>query len=214
MHIAIIGGTFNPIHYGHLRAAEEVRELLGLPRVLFMPACLPPHKVEAVITDPTDRLEMVRLATSDNERFEVSDMEIKRGGRSYTIDTLDELKKLSPGDFKTTVIVGADSFNEISTWRGYERLFTVTDFAVVPRPGCPGKKIEEALPVELARKFCYDEKLKAYVNADGCRVSFVDTTLFDISSSGIRARVKAGRSIKYLVPPRVEEYIIGKGIYK
>lgn len=214
MHIAIIGGTFNPIHYGHLRAAEEVSELLGLARVLFIPACLPPHKVEDAITAPTDRLEMVRLATSDNEHFEVSDMEIKRGGRSYTIDTLEELKKLSPGELKTTVIVGADSFNEISTWREYEKLFTVADFAVVPRPGYPGKNIEEALPVELARKFCYDKKLKAYVNADGCRVSFVDTTPFDISSSGIRARVKAGRSIKYLVPPRVEEYIAGKGIYK
>jgi nicotinate-nucleotide adenylyltransferase len=209
MRIAILGGTFNPVHYGHLRAAEELRELLELSRVLFIPVCLPPHKGDGEVIDAMDRLEMVRLAVKDNEFFEVSDMEIKRGGRSFTIDTLEELKNV-----ETTVIVGADSFNEITTWRAYEKLFTVADFAVVPRPGYQEKKMEEALPVELAEKFCYDEKLKAYVSTYGHKVRFVDTTLFDISSSEIRRRIRTGLSIKYLVPPAVEEYVMEKGIYK
>jgi nicotinate-nucleotide adenylyltransferase len=214
MRIAIIGGTFNPIHYGHLRVAEEVREALDLTRVLFIPVCLPPHKGNEDVTDARLRLEMVRLAIMDNTHFEVSDMEIKRGGRSYTIDTLRELKKGSHEELETTVIVGTDSFNEITTWHHYDQLFTLTDFAVVPRPGYPGKKIEEVLPVELASKFWYDEERKAYTNSYGHRVTWMDTTLVDISSSEIRRRVRAGMSIMYLMPPVVEEYIIKKGIYK
>jgi nicotinate-nucleotide adenylyltransferase len=212
MHIAIIGGTFDPIHYGHLRVAEEVGEALDLVRVLFIPACLPPHKEDEEVTDAKVRLEMAKLAVMDNTHFEVSDMEIKRGGRSYTIDTLRELKKGSQGDFRTTVIVG--SFNEITTWYQYDQLFTLTDFVVVPRPGYPEKKIEEVLPVELARKFWYDDKKKVYINSYGHRVAWLDTTLLDISSSEIRRRVKAGMSVRYLMPPLVEEYIEKKGIYK
>ncbi|MEE9615104.1 MAG: nicotinate-nucleotide adenylyltransferase [Thermodesulfobacteriota bacterium] len=213
MRVAIIGGTFNPIHTGHLRLAEEVREGLGFARVIFIPVCLPPHKDGEGIPPAAERLDMVRLAIEGNPAFEASDIEIKRGGRSYTVETVKALGEDGTG-LEPAIVVGADSFNEITTWCEYEKLFTLADFVVVPRPGHAAKKIAEVVPVELARKFCYDAEKEAYVSSYGHSVTYFDTTLMDISSSDIRRRVAAGMSIRYLVPPGVEEYILGKGLYK
>jgi len=213
MHIAIIGGTFNPIHYGHLRIAEEVREAFSLDKVLFIPTSQPPHKDNGSLIPPDDRLEMVRLATSSNPFFEVSDMEIKRGGRSYSVETLRALRKEGPG-FEWSFIVGTDSFNDITTWREYEELFRLTNFVVVPRPGHPVKKIGEVLPVELARGFWYDRNKGVYFNPSGRFVAYLETTRLDISASAIRRMVKEGGSIRYLLPQDVEEYIKREGLYK
>lgn len=208
--VAIFGGAFDPIHYGHLRCAEEVREMLGFRRVLFIPVALPPNKDEKP-AHPDIRLEMVRLATAANPSFEVCDMEIKRGGRSYTIDTV---KGLREEGLEPTIIVGCDAFNDIITWCAYEELFTLADFAVVSRPGYAVKKIGEAVPVELARKFWYDRKNSAYSNLFGRRVTYIETTLMDISSSAIRSKLKDGVSIRYLLPEAVSEFIYKKGLYR
>ncbi len=214
MRLAVIGGTFNPIHYGHLRAAEEVREALGVDRVLFMPACMPPHKADESGVDPLARFEMTRLAVEDNPGFEVSDMEIKRGGKSYTVDTVRALKSGGGADMRVFLVIGSDSFNDITTWCEYEELLRTASFVVVSRPGYPVKTPGEALPVELARKFWYDSNAGSFTDSDGNTITYLPTTLFDISSSGIRSKVREGRSIRYLLPGRVEEYIRANGLYR
>ncbi|MDH4226397.1 MAG: nicotinate-nucleotide adenylyltransferase [Deltaproteobacteria bacterium] len=208
---ALYGGAFNPVHYGHLRIAEEVREALALEKVIFMPLFNPPHKSGDAMVSPEARLEMLNAAIAANPGFEVSDMEIKRGGLSYTIETVRELIK---GGIEPTVIMGSDQFNVITSWCAYEELILTADIAVVGRPGVITKKVAEALPVELARKFWYDNKSGAYRTDAGRAIYFVDTTPMEISSSAIRALVKEGRSIKYLVPEAVAKLISSRGFYK
>ncbi len=211
-HIAIIGGTFNPVHFGHLRLAEEVRESLELDRVVFIPTNLPPHKPDNWVVEPYLRAEMLSLATSSNPSLEVSDIELERGGTSYTIDTV---RQLTEGDgLIVTLVVGADSFNDITTWCEYERLLELADICVIPRPGFPVKKPGEVLPVELANKFCYDTAEEVYMSSMGHRVIYLQTTLLEISSSDIRKRVRNQMSIKYLLPAEVEDFILSKGLYR
>lgn len=214
MRMAIFGGTFDPIHLGHLRVAEEAFEGFKLDRVAFMPAFVAPHKQGRPTAEPEKRLEMARLAVEGNPNFEVSDAEIKRQSRSYTIDTVRELKEKGGKDLSLSLIVGTDSFNDITTWREYERLFELTGFIVVERPGFPVKKPGEALPVELARKFWYDADTGAYVCAHGTSIVYFSATRMAISSSDIRERVMEGSSIRYLVPEKVVEYIARHGLYK
>lgn len=212
MRIAIIGGTFNPIHYGHLRIAEEAREALSLDKVIFMPANIAPHKTESPA--PTDaRLEMIRLSIAGNPSFELSDIEIKRGGRSFTIDTLRALKQ-KDGSLDISLIIGNDSFNDITTWCEYESIFESASFIVVERPGYPVKKPGEVLPVELARKFWYDADKGKFLNSFGTTLTYLTTTLLDIASSDVREKVKQGASVRYLLPDPVIEYILKTGLYK
>ncbi|MEE8575219.1 MAG: nicotinate-nucleotide adenylyltransferase [Thermodesulfobacteriota bacterium] len=215
MHIVIMGGTFDPIHYGHLRGAEEVRETIKADKVLFIPAAVSPNKTEDEAAPAEDRLEMVRLATKDNPKFEVSDMEIKRGGKSYTIDTLKELQKEHPEGTLLTLVIGSDSYNDIMTWHEYASIFSYASIVILPRPRHVPKKIEKFLPVELAQEFWYDEGKSAYKHNDSGNVVFcLDSTTLDISSTAVRALNGVNASIKYMVPPEVEEYIRTKGLYK
>jgi nicotinate-nucleotide adenylyltransferase len=213
MHIAIFGGTFNPIHLGHLRIAEEVRERLSPDKVLFVPAFIPPHKADDAAAPATRRLEMVRLAVAGNTAFEASDIELRRSGVSYTIDTVRELKATNAG-LLISLIVGSDSFNSITTWRDFDGLIKEANFVVVPRPGNVVLQPSEALPVELAGKFWYDTVKHAYCNQYGTGVTYLETTLMAISSSDIRKRFKEGRSARYLLPDNVLEFILSCGLYK
>lgn len=213
MKIAVMGGTFNPIHLGHLRVAEEVRERLELDKIVFMPTFLTPHKTDEMVIPAAMRLEMVRAAIEGNPFFEASDMEVKRGGRSFTIETVRELKSLDP-PVEITLIIGNDSFNEITSWCEYEELFSLVSFAVVTRPGYAVKKPGEVLPVELAAKFWYDSEAGSYRNSSGNSLTYIPATLLDISSSDIRMRVREGLSIRYLLPEQVAGYIVEKGLYK
>lgn len=212
MRIAVFGGTFNPVHYGHLRLAEEVREACSLDRVVFMPTYITPHKLKESLTPADVRLELVRRAVADNPGFIVSDIEVRREGRSFTIETVRELKK-EPG-IMVSLIIGSDSFNEIPTWHEYEELLKEASFIVVPRPGYPFKKPEEVLAIELAREFWYDSGSGTYVNSGGNSITYLETTLIDISSSDIRERVRKGRSVRYLLPDSVIEFINKEGLYR
>ena len=211
MRVAVFGGTFNPVHYGHLRLAEEVRDACGLDTVIFMPTFLTPHKQNEPQTPARVRLELVRRAISDNPGFSVSGLEIEREGRSFTIDTVREL--LKEPDTRVSLIMGSDSFNDIAQWHEYEELIRLSSFIVVPRPGYPVRKPEEVLKVELASKFWYDSLSGAYVNSSGNSITYLATTPIDISSSDIRERVGAGRSVRYLLPDSVIEFIQEQCIY-
>lgn len=209
--VIVVGGTFDPVHYGHLRLAEEVSGALGIERVLFIPAFLPPHKEGAEITPADIRLRMLRAAVADNPAFEVSDVEIRRGGRSYTIDTVRELNERG---MELTLVVGADQFGEIRTWCDYEGILKAVDIVVIGRPGYVSKKPAEALPVEVAKQFWYDKERECYSNSSTRSLIYLETTQIDISASEIRTKVREGASVSYLVPPDVEGIIVEEGLYK
>jgi nicotinate-nucleotide adenylyltransferase len=200
--VGILGGTFDPIHIGHLAAAEEVRERLGLERVIFVPAGMPPHKRNEVVTSAEHRLAMVRLAIDGNEAFEVSRVEIDRNGPSYTVDTLEALghgRVAATEDFPLTVILSAESFRGLPSWHEPERLLAAARIAIVPRGGlaAPGKGwIEEHFPGVQAR------------------IVALDAPRLRLSATEIRARVAAGRSIRYLVPDAVIRYIEDHLLYR
>lgn len=213
MHIAILGGTFNPVHYGHLRGAEEAREELSADKVLFIPTSLPPHKEPCALAPAEARLRMLREAVKRNPLFAVSDIEVKRGGRSYTIDTLKELKELYGEASELTLIIGSDSFNELRSWYKINEIVSLASIAVFKRPGIPAKEPGDALPVELADDFCYDLVKGHYANSSGKRLIFLDSTLLGISSTAIRKIASEGKSLGYIVPHGVIEIILNEGLY-
>jgi nicotinate-nucleotide adenylyltransferase len=214
--LGILGGTFNPIHYGHLAAAEEVRDRLKLDRILFIPSYLPPHKFEEEVPSAVQRLEMVRLAITGNPFFEPSEIEIDRGGRSYTVDTIEALRQVFPGT-ELFFITGLDSFLEIQTWHQWERLLTLCNFVVISRPGYHFGDLAkinfmESAARELAR-LDQGGLQRAMVRSVAFTIYLEMIPLFDISSTDIRNRVKAGISIKYLLPDAIETYIITNKLY-
>jgi nicotinate-nucleotide adenylyltransferase len=190
--LGILGGTFNPITVAHLLIAEQVTEVRRLDKVVFVPARVPPHKNSSDIASPEDRYHMTVLATRANPRFEVSRVEIDRPGKSFTKDTLQEMLEIYP-DAELFYIIGSDAAAELATWREPELILKLARFLVVARPGHDPSKLED----------------KYRRNVD-----VVPVVGLDISSSDIRRRVREGRSIKYLVPENVEEYIREKGLYR
>ena len=218
MRIGILGGTFNPVHLGHLRIAEEVRETLSLDKVIFIPCYDPPHKNEADIASAEARMQMLELAVSDNPFFETSDMELKRGGKSYSIETLTRLREEYGESDELLFIIGMDSYAEVGIWKSYARLFEIADFVVVRRPRVSDQKEEasplELLPVDIRDKFCYDSQKNIAAHRSGKRTYFLETTMLDISSTGLRNCLLQGKSVKYLVPFVVEKFIKEKGLYK
>lgn len=214
--IGILGGTFNPIHYGHLAAAEEVRDRLKLDRVLFIPSFLPPHKQEEDLPSAAQRLEMARLATATNPSFKVSDIEVKRGGKSYTIDTITALRQSYPGA-ALFFITGLDSFLEIETWKDWEQLLTLCCFVVISRPGY---RFGDLTKIAFLRQAGDDlsaldrgTSMHAAVQSAGITVCFDVVPFYDLSSTDIRARVHQARTIKYHLPETVETYIIENKLY-
>ena len=211
MKTGILGGTFNPIHLAHLRIAEEVRESCALDEVLFIPASLPPHKPEQAAPF-ADRLAMVQTAIADHPHFRVTDLEARRSGKSFSVDTLELLRQADPAG-ERFFIVGLDSFRDIATWKDYARIFTLAHLVVTARPGIDLPDPLAALPVAVRSEFCYDNQLKKLRHCSGNSVIFLEETRLDISSTLIRRKVAAGESIRYLVPPAVAAYIASHDLY-
>lgn len=213
MRTGILGGTFNPIHLAHLRIAEEVREACALDRVVFIPASLPPHKNSSEAAPFAHRMAMVQAAIADNGHFGVTDLEARRQGKSYSVHTLEILRRENPAD-DFFFIIGMDSFRDLSTWREYRRLFELTNLAVAARPGLAAEAPLDYLPVALREEFCYDNPLKKLRHRSGTEVIFLKETFLDISSTRIRRLVADNRSVRYLVPAAVEDYIRNHGLYR
>lgn len=212
MRIGLIGGTYNPIHNGHLRIAEEIREEFALDRVVFIPAAVPPHKLLANDLSFEHRLAMVAVAIAENPFFDVSSLEGDRGGKSYSIDTLRHFREAHPQD-ELFFIMGSDSFVDIASWKEAEKLFDYANIVVVDRPGFLGIDLAEALPVAMTPLFWYHPEEKMLRHQSGNSVYYRQGVPLDISSSAIRRLVRQGRSVKYLVPPVVEHYIKENRLY-
>lgn len=213
--IGVFGGTFDPVHLGHLRSAEEIRQSFSLSRVEFLPAGIPPHKTGKPTTDVSHRIAMLGLAVARNPLFQVSEDEACRGGLSYLVDTLRGYRDRNPQDVSLYFIMGMDSFREISSWHHYPDLFSLSHFVVVSRPGYPRPKLNEAVSREVAAAFreCPEDDL-CLEHESGCKVHFRETTLLDISSRRLREWIRQGQSVRYLVPEEVEAYIRQNGLYK
>jgi nicotinate-nucleotide adenylyltransferase len=189
MRTAVFGGTFDPPHSGHLVVASDVHQRLGVDRVLFVPASEPPHKRGASRTSDALRLEMVRAAIGDDERFEVDDVEIRRGGVSYTVETLRALRARAAEE-RLWFVMGADQYREFSSWREPAAIRRLATLAVLAREGVP--------PLEREHE----------------GVVHVPVTRVDISATEVRRRVAAGEPIRYLVPDAVRAIIAREGLYR
>jgi nicotinate-nucleotide adenylyltransferase len=212
--IGLFGGTFNPIHFGHLRPAQEIREWLSLDPVIFIPASDPPHKEKKEVLAAGLRAEMVRLAIADNPRFSFSDVEINRPGKSYSVETISYFRAQFGEHSELYFILGLDAFLEIGTWKDPATLFTLCHFIIMTRPGFEKKFGPEHLPVDLVPNFCYDSGKGGYMHKSGYGVFPREITALDISSTKIRESVRNGASITYLLPPVVEEFIREQNLYR
>ncbi|MEJ2200760.1 MAG: nicotinate-nucleotide adenylyltransferase [Desulfuromonadaceae bacterium] len=213
MKLGILGGTFNPIHLAHLRVAEEVREVCALDQVLFIPAADPPHKLVAENTPFRHRLAMVEAAIADNPHFRLSDIEAHRPGKSYSVDTLSQLRREHPED-EFYFIIGMDSFRDLANWKNYRTLFTLTNIVVAARPGAAVQEPLDFLPVAIKKDFCYTGASKSLRHCSGTSVIFLGETFLDISSTRIRQLVSENRSTRYLVPAAVGHYMERHGLYQ
>jgi nicotinate-nucleotide adenylyltransferase len=193
--IALYGGTFDPVHAGHLEVARRVSQLFEIEKVVFIPAQLAPHKVGRPVTEPIHRYAMLVLATQDDPRLVVSTFELEAPNRRYTVDTVGEFQRMLGDDTELFFIMGADSWSEITTWRDWERLLNMTNHIVVTRPGYEVAPAPEGL---------------------GDRISFTDAVMKDISATNIRRLASAGRheELKDLVPQTVANYIKKYQIYR
>ncbi|MCM8823689.1 MAG: nicotinate (nicotinamide) nucleotide adenylyltransferase [Candidatus Omnitrophica bacterium] len=185
MKLGILGGTFNPPHIGHLILAQTVLERLSLNKVFFIPTNIPPHKNTTLI-DSKHRLEMLKLAIEDNRNFEILDCEIRRGGVSYTIDTVKELTKKYPFD-DFFLILGSELANEFYTWKGYEEIERLVNIVVAKRSDYPLKKKDGFITIDIIH--------------------------IGVTSSLIRDWIKKGYSIRYFVPKKVMDYIVRNNLY-
>jgi nicotinate-nucleotide adenylyltransferase len=221
MRIGLFGGTFNPIHFGHLRTVLEVRERFGLSRVYLIPSAMPPHKSQIGIASPSDRLEMIRSAVDNDPDFVVSDVELMRTGPSYTIDTLSFFANVLPETDPRFLIIGLDAFLEIHTWKDFMGILTWTPLIVMGRPGANDRGRFQDMPISVADYldvlipgYQYDRQKSVFVHTEYQPVYLISVTSLNISSSAIRSLIRKGRSIRFLVPETVREFISRKGLYQ
>ncbi|SDZ34434.1 nicotinate-nucleotide adenylyltransferase [Proteiniborus ethanoligenes] len=196
----IMGGTFDPIHAGHLVIAEEIRYKFNLDKVIFIPAGNPPHKDSRKVTSSNHRYQMALLATISNPYFDISSIELEREGITYTIDTIMELKKCCGDGAEFYFITGADSLLQLSTWKDVDKLLSICKFVAATRPGFQMSKIETKVK-ELESKY-------------NRSIYTVTVPALQISSTDIRNRIKNGMTVKYLLPESVEAYIIKHKLYQ
>ncbi len=196
--LGIMGGTFDPIHMGHLAVAEQARDVLGLDAVVFMPAGRQPYKIDQDQLAAEKRLEMCRLALSDNENFDVSPLEVEREGITYTIDTLKTVRAHYPSNVKLYFIAGADSIATLADWKDARELSGLASFVGINRPGT---------------KLIGDKAIKKSLQETGFTVEFIHAPSLDISSTDLRRRIAQGGSIRYLIPEPVRLVIEAENLY-
>lgn len=198
MKLGIMGGTFDPVHYGHLGAAKEVRLALSLDYVLFIPAGDPVYKRHYQVTATAVRYQMLKEAIAEEEAFLISDMEVRREGATYAVDTLKELHRMYPEDTEFYYIIGADVVAELDTWKSYEEDFRMCTFAAVCRPGYTWEQFDKAV---------------TKMTDLGAKIIPVEIIQRDISSREIRQKAAKGESVEDLVPPCVQRRILQEGLY-
>ena len=221
MKIGLFGGTFDPIHLGHLRAIKEVSEKFGLSKTHLIPAAQPPHKPNQDIAAVKDRLEMIRLAVGAMAEFEISDIELNRSGPSYTIDTLKHFKAVTRAMDQTYLIMGLDAFLEIDTWKAYLEIVTFVPIIIMARPvagaagaGSPWDRVADFIDRKISAHYSFSNTGACHSSDEYQPIHFIDVSLLDISGTRIRELIRQGKSIQYLVPEKVERYIRQQGLYQ
>jgi len=219
-HLGIFGGTFNPIHFGHLRVAVEVLERFHLDKIIFIPSAQPPHKPHTNIVSELDRLNMTQLAIHSFPLFECSIIETKRHGLSYTIDTIKELNNNYSHDTQFYYLIGRDAFFAIHTWKSFEMLFHHVPFIVMSRPekdqnsSMTNTHLMNYIQQTISQDYIYSQQNNCMIHPKKQRIYFCQVTALDISSSQIRAIRSKGLSIQYLLPDVVYDYILDKELYQ
>lgn len=220
MDIGIFGGSFNPIHIGHLIVAEEVFQQQRLSKVVFIPTGISPHKESIDLIHSSHRYHMVKQAISDNDHFEISDLEIKRSGKSYTIDTVRTFKEIYGEKQNLYLIIGSDMLHEINTWKDIDILSSLCRFVVVNRFPIPRNEDSHQFHLPLTKEESYNLSLMKdeaeFKNKEKKEIERLKVMIpfIGISSTEIRGRLRDGRSIRYLVPRCVEEYIKAHNLYR
>jgi nicotinate-nucleotide adenylyltransferase len=219
--IGLFGGTFNPIHFAHLRTALEVKEGFGLKQIVLIPSAIPPHKDSEQVAGAKDRLVMLRLALEENRNFSVSDVELKRQGPSFTIDTVKHFRTVYNQNTLLYFIIGSDAFCELDTWKSHLELLSAIPFIVMVRPDSTGRNVDviadeirHFLQEKISKKYVFHPAKNGFLHPELPPVHIHGVTPLDISSTKIRGLVRRNRSIQYLVPPGVEQFIKTKGLYK
>lgn len=220
MRIGLFGGTYNPIHLGHLRAAVEVKQGFSLDEIYFIPCAIPPHKQSEQIVGPKERYEMTRVATLNTPGFIASDVELKRSGPSYTIDTILYFKSVLTKNSELYFILGLDAFLEIDTWKSYMDLFPLIPFIILTRPytghtdpDLRQQQVEEFIDSKISAGYNYVASQSGFFHGKMEPVFLFDVTPLEISSSAIRSLIKKGRSVRFLVPDETIDFIKMNGLY-
>jgi len=214
--VGVFGGTFNPIHVGHLRAAEEVTEALGLERMLFVPSAAPPHKADPAgdaVAPAEWRLAWVRAAVQGNPRFQVDALEVERGGPSYSVDTLRILgERLAPE--RPVFVIGHDAFVDLGTWREPETILSLAHFAVTTRPPVARGQLADWLPKSVRDDVAVaPDGLSGRHRSAGTWIRLIEISALDVSASDIRTRLREGRSVRYLLPEAVRIAVLESRAY-
>lgn len=213
MRLGILGGTFDPIHLGHLRTAEEIGQGLNLEKVYLIPSASPPHKTREPLTPFRHRLNMARLSVADSLLLEALDLESQRPGLSYSIETLRDLSTTFGPEADLFFILGTDAFFEIKTWKDYRDLFDYAHFVIINRAGFQPGGLEPLLG-DLGLDLSQTDQPHVLITSSGKKIILMETTLMDISSTGIKEMVAGGKSIRFLVPESVRDYIMKNELYK
>jgi nicotinate-nucleotide adenylyltransferase len=210
--LGVFGGTFNPIHLGHLRAAEQVVELLGLDRLLFVPSGTPPHKREERLAPARVRLDWVRRAAAGNKRFEVDALEVERGGPSFSVDTLRAIgARVAPR--KPVFVIGSDALVELASWREPATILELAHLAVVARREAAGALAERFPPALVPALELAPDGRSARHRSAGSWVRWLEIDVLPISATDVRDRLRAGRSVRYLVPEAIHDDVVASGVY-
>jgi nicotinate-nucleotide adenylyltransferase len=218
MRIGLFGGTFDPIHNGHLRAALDVCEAFPLDRCILVPAAKPPHKIRGDTSGVDHRLTMARAAVEGIEQLEVSEVEARRKGPSFTIDTVRHFRQTLPAGTALFLLLGADAFFDIDSWHAWQELMDEVPPLVMTRPGFSrddfAAALDDFISGHLAEGYSWDRGRSGFFHPRRPPVHYFPVTMLDISATDIRKRVRQGRSIRFLLPHAVERYIFEKELYR